>query len=1053
MLSSVKILAALLEEFIYLEINNWKINPPGMKLDQLMTSAVNMDYDDSCWSEYKIGKMEYRDNIWIRKKIILPEKLLNQNVNGKLSLEFTVDDSAYCWINNEYKGFFTYDSEIVLSENASAGAEFNITFRLIKTAGLPNLAKAGFIFHEIDEKVKTIRKFILSLLIGEKLLSPDTYQTNGRNKIDPGIDKSKIDKQIKVRLNTKLQKLAADFDKSIIVEKSIDKIINEIERISPHLKEFDSFAKKFTLTFASNAHIDAAWLWRWRETVEAAAVTFSAVDKMMDQRDDFTFTQSSSVFYSWMEKFAPDAFQKIERRIKEKRWEVIGGTVVEPDCNLINGESWARQLLYGKNYFKEKFGVDETIGMNPDSFGYNGNLPMIYNKAGIDAFITQKIGWNETTVFPYRVFWWESRDGSRLLSYMPFNYDEKITNPFVFADWLRQFEANTGLHDLLIMFGIGDHGGGPTPEMFNRIDELKTLYIFPSIQFGTVKDYFSKLKQNLPAGLPVWNDELYLEYHQGTFTTQAELKKQNRDLENLLIAAEIFSVFAELPGQKKLLKTAWEKVLFNQFHDILPGSCIHEVVDDALEYYTEARRIAQGVLTASTGKIAGKHSMSNRLVNHVSIFNPSSFVRNDLAVLKSTELNLNDNYFVEDYDGNCYPSQVIKLNEVDYALLICGVSIPAFGFKKIIVKKTAKIDTQKSFQENVLENDFFKLTVNNLDGTIENIYDKANNRELLSPGGFRLQLLEDKPLDWDAWNIGLTGKKYRPKFEKIESGESGNVYSSIKIFFSFLDPSVTKSYPTKDFPSSFFTIEIFLYKTLKRVDFEIKSDWHERNLFLKAAVDLNLKNPTKTFEIPYGSKQRGSRKDIYDKAKTEVTAINWVDLSEPGYGISILNNSKYGYDFDGDTFRVSLLRSSKWPDDSADMGKHNIQLSLYPHSGSFDECDVVRKGIEFNNPLIPVSINEWAGDITERSFVNIDSKNIIISSIKFAENCGDTWIIHMYEIMGSNTKATLRLPFEPVYVHESNFIEEDLGEVKFERNKIYLDLNAYSIKVIKIKRP
>jgi alpha-mannosidase len=325
-----------------------------------------------------------------------------------------------------------------------------------------------------------------------------------------------------------LQSLATQVDVQALADGKMDKFNASIASVRSQLKPISDYAKRFTLFFDANAHIDAAWLWREKETIEVCKNTFSSVLNMMSARPDFTYTQSAAAYYDWMERFYPEIFKGIRQRVQDGRWEVVGGMWVEPDCNLPSGESWARHLLYAKRYFKNKLGVDVKIGWNPDSFGYNWNMPQFYLNAGVDAFITQKIGWNETNVFPHRLFWWEGLDGSRILAYFPFDYVNTIDDPFQLVDWLRQHEANTGIAKMMILFGVGDHGGGPSLEMIDRIERLKTLDIYPQIEYGTAGQYLGWLKSQNLDKIPTWKDELYLEYHQGTYTTQAKMKEYNR---------------------------------------------------------------------------------------------------------------------------------------------------------------------------------------------------------------------------------------------------------------------------------------------------------------------------------------------------------------------------------------------------------------------------------------------------------------------------------------------------------------------------------------------
>ncbi len=300
--------------------------------------------------------------------------------------------------------------------------------------------------------------------------------------------------------------------------------------------------------FDANAHIDAAWLWREGETVEVCKNTFTSVLNMMDARPDFTYTQSSAAYYDWMERLYPGRVQA-DRRAGQRRpmgdhRRDVGRARLQPAGR---GVVDAAPPVRASGISGRSSGKDVKIGWNPDSFGYNWNMPQFYADAGIDAFITQKIGWNETNVFPHRVFWWEAPDGSRILAYFPFDYVNTIDDPYKLTDWLRQFEANTGFTKMLMLFGVGDHGGGPTPDMLARLDRLKTLDVYPQVKLATLGAYLDWLKGNDLSKIPVWKDELYLEYHQGTFTTQSEIKKFNREGETLLLNAEKFSTIASAP--------------------------------------------------------------------------------------------------------------------------------------------------------------------------------------------------------------------------------------------------------------------------------------------------------------------------------------------------------------------------------------------------------------------------------------------------------------------------------------------------------------------------
>src|SRR5208283_2123620 len=493
--------------------DHWKVSPDLKILQGMTGDPTKPGFDDSKWETLSLNQSIYPDTCWLRKEITLPRQNLGQPVSGKIKFLVSVDDYGYLWVNGESKGYFPWDGEFVLTDNAQPGQKFLLVIKACNTGGPLRLLRAEIQTKSTSELRSLIQDFSLSLKVGQKLLGFDTYQTSGGKKEDPGIDKSKTSREEKLKLSELLQKLATQVDVDALGSGNIEKFKTSLANVRAQLKPIRDFAKRYTLFFDANAHIDAAWLWRDKETVEVCKNTFTSVLNMMDARPDFTYTQSAAAYFDWMERLYPDVFQRIQQRVKDGRWEVVGGMWVEPDCNLPSGESWMRHLLYAKRYFRNKLGADVKIGWNPDSFGYNGNMPEFYSDAGIDAFITQKIGWNEYNVFPYRLFWWQSADSSRVLSYFPFDYVNTVDNPFQLVDWLRQFDANTGFEKMLILFGVGDHGGGPSDEMIDRIERLKKLDIYPTIEYGTATQYLDWVKNHDLTTLPVWNDELYLEYH------------------------------------------------------------------------------------------------------------------------------------------------------------------------------------------------------------------------------------------------------------------------------------------------------------------------------------------------------------------------------------------------------------------------------------------------------------------------------------------------------------------------------------------------------------
>ncbi len=1054
--SNVDRVAGALDSLAVVSFDNWKVSP-DLKIARITGDPTKTGFNDSQWETLKLGQRIYPDSCWIRKEIVLPDRILGQPVAGTLKFIVTVDDIGYLWVNGEFRGRFPWDGEFDLTKDAKPGQRFLIAIKAVNTGGPLRIIRA-----QVETKAsrpinELVSDFALSLRVGQKLLSLDTYQTNSHVRVDPGIDKSTIDKAEKRKLNDLLQSTAQHIAVDALRRSDFSKFKASLESARTNLKPVAEFVKRFTLFFDANAHIDAAWLWLWNETIEVCHNTFASVMNMMKARPDFTYTQSSAAYYDWMQRLYPDLFHQIQQAVKAGRWEIVGGMWVEPDCNLPSGVAWARHLLYAKDYFRKNFDVDVKIGWNPDSFGYNGNMPMMYQNAGIDAFITQKIGWNDTDVFPYRVFWWESADGSRILSYFPFDYVNTIDNPFQLNDWLRQFEANTGFRKMLVLFGVGDHGGGPSLDMLSRIDHLKTLDIFPKVEYGTAAQYLDWLKRQDLSTVPVWNDELYLEYHQGTFTTQANMKKDNRSNEFLLTNAEQFSTLATLSGRRydaTDLETAWRKLLFNQFHDILPGSGIREVYIDAAEDHKDVERIGDFLLAGSLHQIASQvNTAAFREGTPVIVFNPLAWERTDVARISLPQGDTSS-YAVFDNQGKEVASQSIEVGPYRRQVLFTAVNIPSVGYAVYDLRrqKPSVFEGSLTSSPAAVENAFFKVTVDTSTGWVKSIVDKRDGKELLAGPGNRLQLLEDVPKQWDAWNIGLTGVEYPSKYRGATIVESGPVRTVLRLQRDYLKPGTVKDFPTEDFPSSFFTQDVILYNGLDRIDFTTDVDWWEDHTMIKVAFPLAFSDTVASYEIPFGWIQRSTQeRTSWEKAKVEVPAEKWADVSSSDYGVSLLNNSKYGYDIKGNLMRLSLLRSPKWPDPTADRGKHTIEYALYPHAGNWREAKTVQRGSEFNNPLITVYTDTHEGPLPDRhSFITLAPANLVLSSVKKAQG-SDAWIIQWYDALGKDCDAALSLPKVPRKVLRSNFLEEDGEQLRVNGATLTVPTKARSVVTVKVE--
>ena len=832
------------------------------------------------------------------------------------------------------------------------------------------------------------------------------------------------------------------------------------------------------VNLTGNAHIDAAWLWPWTETVDVVHRTFGTALQLMNEYPQYTYTQSAAAYNQWIEERYPLLHQQIVDRVKQGRWEMVGGMWVEPDLNMPDGESLVRQLLIGKRYFKEKFGVDVRIGWNPDSFGYNWQLPQIYKKSGIDYFVTQKMAWNDTNKLPLKLFWWQSPDGSRVLAYFPHDYVNDIDPVKIAKDIALTQQLNPGTPEMMHLYGIGDHGGGPTRSMFDAgIHWTAADRVAPPMAFGTAQQFFSGIEGKLdsehapiwnykvladgdarlpapPEGkisLPVWNDELYFEYHRGVMTTQANHKRNMRESEEQLLNAERYSSLAWLFGEgypHQQLNGAWQKALFNQFHDLAAGSGIGVIYKDAQRDYDVIRWTTEETTTRALGAI------SERVNTHVTpgsvplmVVNPLAWARTDLVTVDVQMPRAVDGVSVLDAHGKNLLSQVLSADRAThtYHLLVEAKDVLSLGYEVLqVVPRSTPAATDLKADGLTLENSLLRVRVDARTGCITSIFNKTEKFESIAPGGCgnQLQAFKDTPKDYDAWNIDADFEKQVTVLDKVDSVslvEKGPVRATIRV--------------ARTWQNSKFVQDIRLYAGLDRVDITNEIDWRETHVLLKTAFPLAASGPEATYEIPYGSIERPTtRNNSWEKAKFEVPALRWADLGDRNHGFSLINESKYGYDAKGNVLRLSLLRSPTWPDPEADRGHHRFNFSLYPHAGNWKRALTVRRGYDFNYPLRAFQVQEHEGVLpAERSFVEVEGDNVVLTALKKAED-GDALIVRLYEWAGKRSDVQVTLPNIAKSAFTANLMEKAEGEpVVVTNHKITVPVHPYEIVSIRVE--
>jgi alpha-mannosidase len=833
------------------------------------------------------------------------------------------------------------------------------------------------------------------------------------------------------------------------------------------LEVLKPWLQQFNIRIVGNSHIDMAWLWPWTETVEVVRNTFQSVLDLMREYPDFKFTMSSARTYEWMQEKYPDLFKQIEQRVKEGRWEIIGGMWVEPDLNMPDGESLVRQILVGKRYFQKNFGVDVKIGWNPDSFGYNYQLPQIYKKSGMDYFVTQKLLWaHEYTTFPYKLFWWQAPDGSRLLTYFPHDYAGGIDAEPLATDvsiWMPSIYGKTlpESPEMMHLYGVGDHGGGPTRVMLDHADQLRAPgAVFPKLQFSFARDFFSDLQKKLPTTqVPTWDGELYFAYHRGVFTTQSETKRRIRRSEENVLNAEKFASLASLYGRaypQDVMEENWKNLLFDHFHDIMPGSGIAVNYLDAKRNLESVDRAANDVTMDSLREIAAHVNTEGDGVP-VMLFNSLSWPRTEVIEIE-TQLPA-PALEIEAVDAARKPAET-QLLSVDAAthrakfLLLSHT--PSLGYQAYSVRAATAVPTNHSqlkSSADTLENEFIRVKIDPHTGCMTSLFDKRSGTEALAPAetdtggpknstcGNLLQTFVDKPKQWDAWNIDADFEKQHwdlDKTDEVKLIESGPLRAVIRV--------------KNHFQNSTFVRDITLYAGVPRVDVKMQADWHEKHILLKVAFPVSAHSDKATFEIPYGSIERPTTRNTpAEQAQFEVPGQRWADISDSKHGLSLLNDSKYGYDAKGNVLRLSLLRSPEWPDPHADEGHHEFTYSLYPHGGSWKDALTIRQGYELNYKLISISSEKHQGSLpAEHSFLQAHSDNIIVTAVKKAED-ENALILRFYEWAGKDGDISIQLPPGAESASETDLMEKPIATIPVKNSEVRLHTKPYEIKTVEVR--
>ncbi len=940
----------------------------------------------------------YHRTMWFSADFEITEEFLNKKLY--LEIDFggesivRIDGVIVGAVSSSMKSGWVHRDQIFLPEYTEAGKVIHIE---IEAA----LNSAGFCDYAMDGATKETYIMEKARIVAvDPICESYIFDINTLWNALPLVEDRYIEAKLYEALDDSMHLIDFDFDK----EKGRKSIAKAKKYLDEKIKKI-AYIPTSTVYVTGHCHIDIQWLWEVRETVRKTARTMANNIELMVRYPEMIFTQSQAIVYDFLKQYYPEIYENVKKKIKEGMWIIEGNSWVEADTNVASGEALIRQLLYGREFFKNEFGVVSDTYWLPDCFGFSWALPQIIKRSGMKYFVSAKLAGQDTNPFPVSTFKWKGQDGSEVLAHIVKGHGYGGESE---AEDIKAYDKDNRQADVLPatigMYGYGDGGGGCTYGMVERANRLNKLPGFPAVKQAPVSEFF-KQAEKVRDNLPTWYDEMYYENHRGTYTSQAILKKYNRRSEFLLTRLEALSVILEnekgMSYPKEELEGIWKLFLKNQFHDTLPGTSIHEAHQDAIHVFEELTKDAEKLKAEIISEINSKIKTGK---DEVIVWNLLPFERSG---------------FVS----------------------VCGKAvyaekIPSFGYKVVNVNSENKFKPVKATQT-LLENENLKVKFDK-NGLITSVYDKKNKREALAGKSNLLTIFQDKPIHESAWNIEIN---YQKKFWDLKEAESIEIISA--------DEEKAGIKIVRKFNKSTITQNIYLRKNSARLDFETVVDWHETEKTLKAAFIADVLSTKATYEIAHGAIERPNHYTTsYDFAKFEVSAHKWADLSEGDYGVSILNDSKYGYDIYENRIRITLMRSPNCPDRTSDHGINTFTYSFYPHKGTWENT-TVEEAFDLNLPL-EAYLSKSTGDMqTEKSFVSFSKNNIVLDALKKSQS-GDAYILRIYEAKKERGEVKANIGFDIAKVIETNLMEEEEREIKVKDNSFKFNLKPGEVKTFKI---
>lgn len=982
------------------------------------------------WQEFDSLKMHWYgpdEHYWFKTTLKVPESFdgkplwmivhtqIDEWDDGK-NPQFLlfVDDKIVQGIDMNHR-------EVLITPNAQAGKEYQIGLQAYTGTLHSEFRLIGEIA-EINPAVNALYYDLQVPLWGTERMNKD--------------DKTCID--IITVLNDTINLLDLRNPHSTEFYESVDKASAYIKKA---LYEDMAGYEDIIASCIGHTHIDVAWWWTVAQTREKVARSFATVLKLMDEYPDYKFMSSQPQLYVFLKERYPELYAQVKLKIEEGRWEPEGGMWLEADCNLTSGESLVRQFVHGKKFFKEEFGVDNKILWLPDVFGYSAALPQILKKSGIDYFMTTKLSWNQFNKIPSDTFMWQGIDGTKIFTHMisTLGVGQNVKNFFttyngmlhpdaIMGGWERYSDKGIN-NDILVAYGYGDGGGGPTRQMLETSQRMdKGVKGIPKVRQVFSKQYFDELKDRVKDNreLSTWVGELYFEYHRGTYTSMARNKRSNRKSEIMMMDLELLSILAlmqkEVSYPTEEIDKMWKTILLNQFHDVLPGTSIKEVYEVTKKEYEEIEIKSAELTKERINALSGKGDA-------ITVYNTLGFERDDIVNLGKIEKNITA---LEDKSGNIYPVQHFENGAMAY---VC--SVPSKGFKSF-KKAEGKQTTAFNISENGIETPFYKVSIDE-NGLFTSLFDKKNKREVFKNGekGNLMRVFEDKPIYYDNWDIDIfyTEKHWDlTNALRVEWTEVGAVFAVLEI--------------DREFSNSVIKQKIYFYNDSPRIDFETYVDWKENQHLLKVFFPLDLNTDEAAFDIQFGNTKRKTHENTsWDKARFETCAHKWIDVSEGGYGVSLLNDCKYGHSVKDGNAAITLIKSGIEPNPTTDQEEHFFTYAIYPHSGSWQDAGTAKQGYMLNQKAICAVGTEFKESF---SFAEIDNESIMFETVKQAEN-GDAVILRMYEYKNSRGEFTVKMPTKFKTVYECDLLENEVGKALAENADSFVSKTLpFEIKTFKV---